>query len=72
LQRAALEILKATPGVEIEYVAAVDAATLQPLATLDRPVVVAIAVRIGATRLIDNITLGGTRLGECSRAGERQ
>jgi pantoate--beta-alanine ligase len=54
LRRAALEVLKATPGVEVEYVEAVDAATLQPLNTIDRPTVVAIATRVGTTRLIDN------------------
>ncbi len=54
LRRAALEVLKATPGVEVEYVEAVDAATLQPVNTIDRPTVVAIATRVGPTRLIDN------------------
>jgi pantoate--beta-alanine ligase len=73
LQRAALAVLNDTPGVEIEYVEAVDAATLQPLATLDRAVVVAIAVRIGATRLIDNavfsFSTGGGDARDESRVG---
>ena len=73
LQRAALAVLNDTPGVEIEYVEAVDAATLQPLATLDRAVVVAIAVRIGATRLIDNAVFsfptGGGDVRDESRLG---
>jgi len=73
LQRAALAVLNDTPGVEIEYVEAVDAVTLQPLATLDRPVVVAIAVRIGATRLIDNavfsFSTGGSEVRDESRVG---
>jgi pantoate--beta-alanine ligase len=55
LVRTARRLLESTPGVEIEYVEAVDATTLQPLATLDRPVVVAIAARVGKTRLIDNM-----------------
>jgi pantoate--beta-alanine ligase len=55
LARAAREVLEGTPGVKIEYVEAVDAETLAPIATIDRPVVVAIAVQVGATRLIDNM-----------------
>lgn len=47
--------LERTPGVEIEYVAAVDAETLKPIERIERSVVVAIAARVGATRLIDNM-----------------
>ena len=42
---------------EIEYVEAVDAETLKPRERFDRPVVVAIAARVGKTRLIDNVVL---------------
>jgi pantoate--beta-alanine ligase len=35
----------------------VDDATLQPLVVLDRPAMAAVAVYLGSTRLIDNITL---------------
>jgi pantoate--beta-alanine ligase len=42
-------------GAEPEYVALVDAETLEPLAALDRPAVLAAAVKIGQTRLIDNV-----------------
>jgi len=42
---------------EIDYVAAVDPETLQPVETIDRPCMFAIAVRIGSTRLIDNLVL---------------
>jgi len=55
LARAASRVLESTPGVKIEYVEAVDAATLAPMETIDRPVVVAIAARVGNTRLIDNM-----------------
>jgi pantoate--beta-alanine ligase len=72
LRRAALDVLGATPEIEIEYVDAVDAQTLQPIKTLDRTVVVAIAARVGTTRLIDNITLGVTESGEPSQAGESE
>lgn len=46
-------ILAAGPCV-IDYVEAVDAETLQPLATLAGRCMLAVAVRIGTTRLIDN------------------
>jgi pantoate--beta-alanine ligase len=54
LVRATREILERTPGLKIEYVDAVDAETLQPMASINRPVVLAIAAHVGATRLIDN------------------
>jgi pantoate--beta-alanine ligase len=45
-----------------EYVEIVDAATVEPLVNIDRPALVAVAVRTteSKTRLIDNIILGGT------------
>ena len=53
----ARRVLKRTPGVEVEYVAGVDAETLAPHPPLSRPILVAIAARIGRTRLIDNTVL---------------
>ena len=44
-------------GSAPQYVELVDAETLSPLATLDRPAVLAAAVKIGETRLIDNVRL---------------
>lgn len=52
---AARAVLERTPGVEIEYIEAVDAETLQRVERNDRPIVVAIAARVGKTRLIDNM-----------------
>lgn len=52
---AARAVLERTPGVEIEYIEAVDAETLQRVERNDRPIVVAIAARVGRTRLIDNM-----------------
>ena len=57
LARAARALLERTPDLEIEYVEAVDAETLRPMEKLDRAVVVAIAARVGKTRLIDNLVL---------------
>jgi pantoate--beta-alanine ligase len=55
--RAARAVLERTPGVEIEYVEAVNSETLKPMEKLDRAIVVAIAARVGKTRLIDNVVL---------------
>lgn len=49
-------VLAEVPGVAVEYVAAMDPATSQPVADDYRgDVVVAVAARVGATRLIDNV-----------------
>jgi pantoate--beta-alanine ligase len=50
-------VLRRTAGVEIEYVEAVDSVTLERVSSIDRPVLVAIAARVGRTRLIDNTVL---------------
>jgi pantoate--beta-alanine ligase len=42
-------------GVEIDYVEAADVDDLSPLATIKDRIVLLVAVRIGATRLIDNL-----------------
>jgi pantoate--beta-alanine ligase len=48
----------ATPfEVQPEYLQLVDADTLEPIETLDRPALLAIAARIGEIRLIDNVML---------------
>jgi pantoate--beta-alanine ligase len=44
----------ALDGVEPEYLAAVDPETFRPVRAVDGRVLVAVAARIGATRLIDN------------------
>jgi pantoate--beta-alanine ligase len=45
--------------VATEYVSLADAETFAELTTVDRPVVLCVAARVGATRLIDNVPLGG-------------
>ncbi len=57
LVAAAQAVLEQAEGVRIEYVEAVDAETLQTAATLERPILLAIAARVGNTRLIDNTVL---------------
>jgi pantoate--beta-alanine ligase len=50
--------IEAVPGTRIDYVEIVDASSLAPVATLHPNTLVALAVRVGATRLIDNTVLG--------------
>ena len=49
--------LRAEPEVTVEYIAVAEPQALAPVVTVDAGTVVAIAVRIGGTRLIDNVTL---------------
>ena len=49
--------IAAEPLATLEYAEAVDGDTLDPVATLGPGVLIAIAVRFGRARLIDNITL---------------
>ncbi|MGX5773012.1 pantoate--beta-alanine ligase [Microbacterium trichothecenolyticum] len=58
LRSRALKTLEAA-GIRPEYVAFVDPITFAPAAVVDEPVLVAIAARVGSTRLIDNTVLGG-------------
>jgi pantoate--beta-alanine ligase len=55
-QRMQLE-LRVHPEVVVEYIAVVEPETLAPVATVDGRSIVAIAARVGGTRLIDNISL---------------
>jgi pantoate--beta-alanine ligase len=56
LEQAMTATIDAEPLMETEYVTVVDALTLQPVETIDRPVLVAIAAHDGKTRLIDNFS----------------
>ena len=50
-------LIAATPGARLDYARVLDAETLGPLSTLDRPALAALAVYFGTTRLIDNTFL---------------
>lgn len=52
------EELKGDPSLYVEYVEVRDASELSALKTIERPAVLALAVRVGKTRLIDNVILG--------------
>ena len=57
LLEAMRERIEREPAAVIDYLEIDDATTLEPLAVIERPVVVALAVKIGKTRLLDNILL---------------
>ena len=57
LRREMTAILRKEPLAAIDYVSVADPATLEEMETASSPALVSLAVRIGATRLIDNITL---------------
>lgn len=47
--------IAATPGALLDYAAVVDADTLQPIERIGGEVLIALAVKFGGTRLIDNV-----------------
>ena len=49
------KILEQAPSLEVEYISIVDTNTLQNLENIADKALVAIAAKIGSTRLIDNI-----------------
>ena len=50
-------LISKEPIAKIEYVSIADAQTLEELSEIDRPALASLAVRIGKTRLIDNMVL---------------
>jgi pantoate--beta-alanine ligase len=57
VQRKVASRLAAVPGASVDYAAVVDFETLQPLTRLRGHVLIAVAVKFGATRLIDNLLM---------------
>jgi pantoate--beta-alanine ligase len=53
----ARKILDAEPRITVEYLDCVDLETLQPIERLGFRALLAVAIRLGATRLIDNVVL---------------
>jgi pantoate--beta-alanine ligase len=49
--------IQETPGAALDYAAVVDADTLKPLTRLKGVILLALAVKFGSTRLIDNLQL---------------
>jgi pantoate--beta-alanine ligase len=61
LRSAMVEVVEAEPLARLDYAAIAHADTLDRLTTVSNRAVALIAVRIGNTRLIDNILLGSAR-----------
>jgi pantoate--beta-alanine ligase len=57
LLECARAVLAAEPLARLDYAELVDAETMEPVETVDRPVLLALAVCIGRARLIDNTVL---------------
>jgi len=57
IQAAMRRRIEAEPQAQLDYAVVVDAQTLQPMTTIAGPVLLAVAVRFGSTRLIDNILI---------------
>jgi len=53
----AAEMIAQTPECTIDYIEIVDPVLLKPLERIEGRAVMALAVRVGTTRLIDNMTL---------------
>ena len=57
LRRAVAEVLAQESLAQVDYVSVADSDSLAELAVVDRTALVSLAVRIGGTRLIDNVSL---------------
>ncbi|MDP2675273.1 MAG: pantoate--beta-alanine ligase [Dehalococcoidia bacterium] len=57
VRRAVEDLIRGEPLASIDYVAVAGCETLEELTEIDRPALLLLAVRIGATRLIDNVAL---------------
>ena len=51
-----------TRGAVLDYVAAVDSDSFEPIPHIEGDVIIALAVRFGQTRLIDNVLVSSTAL----------
>ena len=54
---AATELIQSYPETDIDYISICDTETLVDIKAIDRPVVMALAVKVGKARLIDNMIL---------------
>lgn len=57
IKRQMQEIFNQHTGANVEYIAFVEDGTVQPVETITGPTVVTLAVRMGKTRLIDNLRI---------------
>lgn len=64
-------LIKREPLARIDYISIADPETLQELETIEGPALVSLAVRIGETRLIDNVTVGEKRVSPYADLGAK-
>jgi len=64
IQTAVAPLFDRHPGLRLEYFSLVDPQTLAPVSYIDRPVLIAAALWIGSTRLIDNLTVSPIENGQ--------
>jgi pantoate--beta-alanine ligase len=57
IRSAIVSMIRTKPGIKVEYIAVVDPETLEEVKTIKGRILIAIAVFIGKTRLIDNIVV---------------
>jgi len=57
IRRQMTSLIQEEPLAQIDYVSIADSETLEELSLIDRPALASLAVRIGKTRLIDNMPL---------------
>jgi len=58
IRKAVRDLIESEPLAVVDYVAVVDPETLTPAARMGKELLIALAVRIGHTRLIDNMLIG--------------
>jgi pantoate--beta-alanine ligase len=58
IRRKMADLIKKEPLAQIDYISIADAVTLEELDVVKPPALVSMAVRIGETRLIDNVVVG--------------
>jgi pantoate--beta-alanine ligase len=58
LERGMQQVLRVHPDVAVDYIAIADSEQMRPVELVDASTIVALAARVGSTRLIDNIALG--------------
>jgi pantoate--beta-alanine ligase len=61
IRRAIQDMILSAGGMEMDYIAVADPVTLQELTTVETDAVILLAVRLGSTRLIDNVLLSAHR-----------
>ena len=59
LKKVIVSTIEKEPLARLDYVSTADSSSLEEMDTIDRPTLVSLAVWVGKTRLIDNITLAG-------------